>query len=77
MMRGEESRGDPIRPLDWRRILPFAPAVASDRLEWVGLEAARFLASPAAEFNHPALTHHMLILFTRPPDELHLEYEGV
>jgi hypothetical protein len=33
MMRHEEShRGDPIGPLDWRRILPFAPALASDQL---------------------------------------------
>jgi PEP-CTERM motif len=76
--REEESQGgDLIGPLDWHRILPFAPAVASDRLERVGLEAARFQASPAADFNHPALTHHMLVLFTRPPDELDLRDEGV
>jgi hypothetical protein len=42
-MRREEAsaRGAPLGLLDWRRILPFAPAVASDRLGWVGLKAAR------------------------------------
>jgi hypothetical protein len=41
-MRREKAseHGDPIGPLDWRRILPFAPA-ASDRRGWVGLQAAR------------------------------------
>jgi len=78
MRREEEAgRGDPIGLLDWRRILPFAPAVASDRLGWVGLEAARFVALPAAELHQPALTHHMLVLFARPPDALDLRYDGV
>jgi hypothetical protein len=78
MRREEEAeRSDPIGPLDWRRILPYEPAVASDQLGWVGLEAARFRASPAAELHHPALTHHMLVLFARPPDALDLRYDGV
>jgi hypothetical protein len=38
VMRQEEpGRGDPIGPLDWRKILPFEPAASSDRLRWVGL----------------------------------------
>ena len=78
-MRREEAlgRGDPIGPLDWCRIVPFAPAAASDRLGWVGLEAARFVAAPNSELTQPALTHHMLILFARPPDALDLRYDGV
>ena len=49
-MRQEQPvRGDPIRPLDWRQILPFEAAAASDRLGWVGLEAARCRAEPAFE----------------------------
>jgi AraC family transcriptional regulator len=77
-MREEEAeRGDPIGLQDWRRILPFAPAVASDQLGWVGLEAAHFRALPAAEFRQPALTHHMLVLFAQPPDALDLRYDGV
>jgi hypothetical protein len=43
----------------------------------VGLEAARYRAEPASELNYPALTHHMFILYARPPEELDLVYEGV
>src|SRR6516162_9999436 len=78
MMREEELRhGDLIGPLDWRQILPFEAAAASDRLGWVGLEAARCRAEPAFERNVPAITHHRLVLVTRPPVDLDLRYEGV
>ena len=54
MIREEAAeRGAPIGLLDWRRILPYEPAVASGRLGWVGLEAARFRALPAAVLHHP------------------------
>jgi hypothetical protein len=77
-MREEElRRGDPIRPLDWHETLPFEAAAASDRLGWVGLEAARYREPPASEIDLPPLTHHTLILFARPPEELDLQYEGV
>ncbi|HEX4546774.1 MAG TPA: hypothetical protein VH110_10460, partial [Candidatus Acidoferrum sp.] len=69
--------GDPIRPLNWRKGIPFQPVVASDRLAWVGLEAARYPEAPASELDQPVLTHHMLVLFARPPEELDLRYEGV
>ena len=68
---------DAIGPLGWRKLVPFAPVVTSDRLGWMGLGAARFRASPVKEVYHPALTHHMLVLFTAPPKELELRYEGV
>jgi len=68
---------DAIGPLGWRKLVPFAPVVTSDRLGWMGLEAARFRASPGGEVFHPALTHHMLVLFTAPPREIELRYEGV
>jgi hypothetical protein len=55
VMRQDESRrGDAIGRLDWRKILPFEAAAASDRLGWVGLEAARCRAEPAFERNVPA-----------------------
>ena len=77
-MRQEELESfDAIGPLDWYKIHPFEAAAVSDRLEWVGLEAARYRATPAFEYDPPALTHHMLILYTRPPEELDLRYEGV
>jgi AraC family transcriptional regulator len=78
MMREEASdRGDLIGPLDWLKIVPFAPAAASDRLGWVGLEATRYRTASASEYHPPALTHHWLVLFMRPPEELDLEYDGV
>ena len=58
MKQEEPGRGDPIRPLDWLKVIPFQAVAASDRLGWVGLEAARFRASPAWAYNAPALTHH-------------------
>src|SRR5262245_2276209 len=69
--------GDPIGPQDWLKVIPFQAVAASDRLGWVGLEAARYRASPAWEYRAPALTHHRLVLVTRPPQELELRFEGV
>ncbi len=69
--------GDPIGPLDWFKTIPFEAAAASARRGWVGLEAARYRAAPASEYNPPAITHHWLLLFIRPPEEADLRYEGV
>ena len=77
MRQEEPGVGGPIGPLDWRKILPFEAAAASDRLGWGGLEAARCRAEPAFERDVPALTHHRLVLVTRPPEDLELRYEGV
>jgi AraC family transcriptional regulator len=77
MPQQEPRHGDPLGPLDWHKLLPFEPAASSNRLGWAGLEAARFRTSPAHELNQPVLTHHMLVLFARPPEELDLRYEGV
>jgi AraC family transcriptional regulator len=56
---------------------PIEPSAASDRLGWVGLKAARYRDVPYSEVDRPALTHHTLVLATRPPEELDLMYEGV
>jgi AraC family transcriptional regulator len=77
MPEKDPGRRDPITPLDLRRIAPIEEAAASDRLGWVGLEAARYCEAPAFEFNPPAITHHRLILYTRPPEKLDLLYDGV
>jgi AraC family transcriptional regulator len=78
MRQEEPGLGGPPGPLAvWRKILPIEVAAASDRLGWVGLEAARYRAAPAWEYNPPALTHHRLVLCARPPEELDLVYEGV
>jgi hypothetical protein len=59
----EPQRDGPIAPLDWRKILPFEPAAASQRLGWVGLEAARCRAEPAFERNLPALKGNVRFLY--------------
>jgi AraC family transcriptional regulator len=77
MREDEPGRGDLIGPLDWFKIIPSEPVASSDRLGWVGLQAARYRAARATELSPPALTHHRLVLFIRPPEELDLRYEGV
>src|SRR5262249_8050089 len=77
MPQEEPERGNPLGPLDWLRLLPHEAAPSSNRLGWVGLEAARYQAASAAERNQPIITHHMLILFARPPEQLDLRYEEV
>ena len=67
----------PGAPLDWRKILPFEPAVSSDRLGWVGLGAAHCRSERAFERISPAIMHHRLVLNARPPEELDLKYDGV
>ena len=65
--QGASRRGDPIGPLDWRKILPFRTDASSDRLGWVNLQAARCRAEPAFERSVPALTYHRLVFVARPP----------
>jgi AraC family transcriptional regulator len=78
MPEEEPGRGDPIRALAaLRKIIPFEADAASDRLGWVGLEAARYRGATASELEPPAIAHHRLVLFSRPPEELDLRYEGV
>jgi AraC family transcriptional regulator len=77
MQQAEPQPGASLGPLDWLRLLPHETAASSDRLGWVGLQAARCSAAPAFELNMPALTHHRLFLFSRPPEDLDLRYEGV
>jgi len=76
MRQAELQPGEPLGPLDFLRQLPHESA-SSDRLGWVGLQGAHCLAAPAFELNLPALTHHRLFVFSRPPEELELRYEGV
>ena len=78
IMRQVESRGaDSIDPKEWLEFIKFKPAEASDRLGWVGLQAAHFRETPSHVLNQPMLTDHMLVLFARGPDEFDLRYEGV
>src|SRR5262249_21503723 len=76
MQQQQPGRGAPIGPLDWLKIVPFQPVASSDRLGWGGREAARY-GEAASELTPPAITHHRLVLFARPPKEMDLLYDGV
>ena len=77
MRQFEPPSGDTVGFQDYLRLLPHAPVASSDRMGWVDLQAIRCRATPAFERNLPALTYHRLLLYTRPPEELDLRYEGV
>jgi AraC family transcriptional regulator len=66
-----------LGPFEYHPLVPVEPTAASRRLGWTGLEATRFSDLADADFERPALTHHSLILFTKPPYELDLRYEDV
>src|SRR5262249_32196514 len=66
-----------LGPFEYHPRVPVEPSAASHGLGWTGLAATRFSDLGATEFERPALTHHSLILFTKPPDELELCYENV
>jgi AraC family transcriptional regulator len=63
--------------LDFRNVFTIEPSRASGGLEWVGLEAARYSKVAEFETTSPPITHHRLVLFLWPPEELELRYEGV
>jgi AraC family transcriptional regulator len=77
MRQEQPGRGDRISPRDWLKVIPFQAVAASDGLGWAGLGAARYRASPAWEYDAPALTQHRLVLVTRAPQEMDLRFEGV
>src|SRR5262245_9908669 len=77
-MEAAPRHGDPIRPLDCLAGVRVPGAqTTSARLGWVGLEAVRCIAEPAFEFDQPALTHHWLVQFVRPPQDMDLRYAEV
>jgi hypothetical protein len=56
---------------------PGEPLAASDRRQWVGLEALRYREQPPNEAFQPPLTHHSLVLLLRTPKEFELQCDGV
>src|SRR5262245_25677289 len=78
MQQGEPGRSGAPGPFEvLSEFVPFEPCASSHRLGWVGLEAARYREPPDFEFSAPAIAHHRLVLFIRPPRELDLRYGGV
>src|SRR5262249_50307919 len=77
MQQEPAESGRLLGPLENHQLVPVGPTVASQGLGWTGLEAMRLSDLGDAEFVRPALTHHSLILITKPPDELDVRYEDV
>ena len=77
MQRESAESGRLLGPFENHSLVPVEPSAASHLLGWTGLEATRFSDLGHAEFERPALTHHSLILFSKPPDELDLRYADV
>jgi len=78
MRQEEPENGGPLEPFaSIHKNAPFEADSTSEQRGWAGLEAVRYRTAPASEFYIPAITHHRLVLFTRPPEELDLVYEGV
>jgi AraC family transcriptional regulator len=59
------------------KITPFAPCAASYTMGWKGIQAVSYRDSPASEFGTPPVSPYRLVLMIRPPEKLHLRYEGV
>jgi len=66
-----------LDPLDLIKQFPGEPCAASDRRQWVGLEALRYRDQPPNEAFQPPLTHHTLLLFLHTPKEFEAQYDGV
>jgi AraC family transcriptional regulator len=77
-MEAAPRHSGPIRPLDVLAGVRVPGAqTTSARLGWVGLEAVRCCAEPTFELDQPALTHHWLLQYVRPPQDMDLRYEGI
>src|SRR5262245_60606106 len=78
VMRQQESRlSGLLGPIELIKHFPGEPMAASDRLQWVGLEALRYREQPPNEAFQPPLTHHSLLLFLRTPKEFEVWSEGI
>src|SRR5215467_8390723 len=77
MRQQEPGLSGPIAPLELIKHFPGEPLAASERRQWVGLEALRYREQPPNEAFQPPLTHHSLVLLLRTPKEFELHCEDV
>ena len=77
MRQQEPGLRGPIAPLELIKHFPGEPCAASDRRQWVGLEALRYRDQPPNEAFQPPLTHHTLLLFLHTPKEFEMQCDGV
>src|SRR5262249_37324892 len=69
--------GNSAGALDRAEVLPSEADAATRWLGSAGLRAARCRDARASGANLPPLPYQWLVLFTRPPQELDVRYEGV
>jgi AraC family transcriptional regulator len=76
MMRQE---GSGLKDLEARHMMvPFAPVATSYGMGWKGLQAVRYRNSHLSEFSAAQTPGtHVLVLNVRPPESIHVRYEGV
>jgi hypothetical protein len=67
----------PVTPDQRIDFLPYPPAATSGPLGWSGLRVEHFQGNPDVEVNLPPLTHHLLLLYQRPPDLFSLRAEDL
>jgi AraC family transcriptional regulator len=67
----------PVTPGERLAFLPYPPAATSAPLGWSGLRVEHFQGAPDLEVNLPPLTHHLLLLYQRPPGVFSLRSEGL
>ena len=75
MCREERSLKDAIEALP--SVAPLIPNAASFQLGWMGLQAVRYRDSITNEFSAPPISQHALVLVTRPPEQMNMQYEGL
>lgn len=77
MMHFKEPKpGMLINPFDHNHV-PFEPTATSEQRQWVGVAANEYRDLLNIELDRPAVTHHALILFLKPPTKLEMRCEGI
>jgi hypothetical protein len=77
MPRQSQDDRKPIAPDERLDFLPYPPAATSGLLGWSGLRVEHFQGNLDLEVNLPPLTHHLLLLYQRPPDFFSLRSEDL
>jgi AraC family transcriptional regulator len=78
MKNGTPGGRKPLTPEEWLDIFPFGPVATSGPLGWSCLRAEHHRWSAADfELDNPGLTHHLVVLYLRPPDRMSFRAEGL
>jgi AraC family transcriptional regulator len=76
MMRQKKNSLKELEAL--QKSVPFAPLATSYGMGWKGLQAVRYRKNHLSELSWLGTPRtHVLVLIVRPPEKMHLRYEGV